>query len=163
MSNERVGTTPLRYAKMNGLGNEIVVVDLRQSAKVLAAAEAAAIAAVPRTHFDQMMVLHAPRTPGTEAYVRIYNTDGSEAQACGNGTRCIGWLVSRATGRTALQFESVAGVLDVSVRSIDSTVVSVRCSVYHSCICGVCCIHRGIVSIAVGRKVRDLRFFSCGP
>ena len=110
---------PLRYRKMNGLGNAIVVVDLRGSAKVFTAAEAAAIAAVPRSHFDQMMVLHDARTPGTEAYVRIYNTDGSEAQACGNGTRCIGWLVSKQTGRTTLEFETVAGVLDVGVRGID--------------------------------------------
>ena len=35
------------------------------------------------------MALHAPRTPGTDAYVRIYNNDGSEAGACGNGMRCI--------------------------------------------------------------------------
>ena len=38
-----------------------------------------------------MMVLHDPKTAGTEAYVRIYNTDGSEAEACGNGMRCVGW------------------------------------------------------------------------
>ena len=109
----------IHFRKMNGLGNEIVVVDLRASRKIFTAEEAAQIAANPRSHFDQMMVLHAPRTPGTEAYVRIYNTDGSEAQACGNGTRCIGWLISRETGRTDLKFETVAGILDVKVASID--------------------------------------------
>ena len=100
---------------MNGLGNEIVVVDLRGSVRVFAVDEAAAVAADPRSHFDQMMVLHDARTPGTEAYVRIYNTDGSEAGACGNGTRCIGWVAAGQTGRTALQFETAAGVLDVTV------------------------------------------------
>ena len=100
---------------MNGLGNEIVVVDLRGSVRVFAVDEAAAVAADPRSHFDQMMVLHDARTPGTEAYVRIYNTDGSEAGACGNGTRCIGWVVAGQTGRTALKFETAAGVLDVTV------------------------------------------------
>ena len=77
------------YVKMNGLGNEIVIVDLRASGKVFAAREVEAIAGQPRSHFDQMMVLHAARTKGTECYVRIYNSDGSEAGACGNGMRCV--------------------------------------------------------------------------
>ena len=104
------------FRKMNGLGNEIVVVDLRYDGHVFTADEAAAIAASPRSHFDQMMVMHKPRTAGTEAYVRIYNTDGSEAEACGNGTRCIGWLVAGTTGKSNFAFETVAGILDVSVR-----------------------------------------------
>jgi diaminopimelate epimerase len=66
-----------------------------------------------------MMVLHAPRTAGTEAYVRIYNTDGSEAEACGNGMRCIGWVVAEKTGRKALKFETKAGVLEVGVGGMD--------------------------------------------
>ena len=103
------------FRKMNGLGNEIVVVDLRGSTRVLASAEARAIAERPASHFDQMMVLHPPKTAGTAAFVRIYNTDGSDAEACGNGTRCIAWLVAEQTGRRTLQFETVAGVLDVSV------------------------------------------------
>ena len=110
---------PIPFTKMNGLGNEIVVVDFRKSAKQFTAAEAAAMAASPRSHFDQMMVLHAPRTAGTEAYVRIYNTDGSEAEACGNGMRCIGWLAARDTGKSQLKFETVAGILDVGVAGKD--------------------------------------------
>ena len=110
----------IRYAKMNGLGNEIVVVDLRGTFKRFTATEAADIARAPRTHFDQMMVLHDPEKPGTEARILIYNTDGSFAEACGNGTRCVGWLAARETGRTAFRFESDAGLLDVRVDSIDS-------------------------------------------
>ena len=106
------------FAKMNGLGNEIVFVDLRGSTHVFTAGEARAIAARPQSRFDQMMVLHDPRTAGTEAYVRIYNTDGSEAEACGNGMRCVGWRVSQQTGRKDLVFETRAGVLDVTVASI---------------------------------------------
>jgi len=105
----------IAYRKMNGLGNEIVVVDLRGSRKVFSATEAAAIAAQPTTRFDQMMVLHAPRTTGTEAYIRIYNTDGSEAGACGNGMRCVAWTVNEATARRTMKFETVAGVLDAVV------------------------------------------------
>ena len=107
------------FRKMNGIGNEIVVVDLRGNSLVFNADQARAIAEKPTSHFDQMMVLHAPKTTGTEAYVRIYNSDGSEAEACGNGMRCIAWVAAQKTGRKALKFETKAGVLDVSVSGID--------------------------------------------
>jgi diaminopimelate epimerase len=110
---------PIAFAKMNGLGNEIVVVDLRGSKKQFTAAEAAAIAAQPRGHFDQMMVLHDAKTRGTEAFIRIYNTDGSEAGACGNGMRCVTWAVAEKTGKTAFKFETKAGVLTASLTDID--------------------------------------------
>jgi len=108
---------------MNGIGNEIVVVDLRGGGLAFSADQARAIAEKPTSHFDQMMVLHAPKTPGTEAYVRIYNADGSEAEACGNGMRCIAWVVAQNTGRKALKFETRAGLLDVSVSGIDRIAV----------------------------------------
>ena len=112
-----------RIAKMNGLGNEIVVADLRATTKVLTAAEVVAINAQPRLAFDQLMALHKPKTPGTEAYVRIYNNDGSEVGACGNGTRCIGLLAARETGRSSVRFETRAGVLDVDIESPDRITV----------------------------------------
>ena len=116
-------TTALPFRKMNGLGNEIVVVDLRGSSRVLSAGEARAIARRPGSHFDQMMVLHDAKAAGTEAYVRIYNTDGSAAEACGNGMRCVGWTVAQQTARAAMNFETVAGVLDVKVAGIDRITV----------------------------------------
>jgi diaminopimelate epimerase len=109
----------LAFHKMNGLGNEIVIVDLRGSTRQFSHGEVRAIAARPASRFDQMMVLCDPRDPSTEAYVRIYNRDGSEVEACGNGLRCVGWFVAKATGRVALRFETIAGVLDVGVAGID--------------------------------------------
>ncbi len=108
-----------RFLKMNGLGNEITVLDLRGTRHVVAGAEASAIAGEPRTRFDQLMVLHDPKTPGTDAYVRIYNTDGSEAGACGNGTRCIAWALLAdpqmgRPGRDALLLETKSGLLPVT-------------------------------------------------
>jgi diaminopimelate epimerase len=107
-----------RFLKMNGLGNEITVLDLRGSGHRVSAAEARAIASDPRSRFDQLMVLHDPVTPGTDAYMRIYNTDGSESGACGNGTRCVAWammsdpILSRPLGE-ALVLETKAGLLPV--------------------------------------------------
>jgi diaminopimelate epimerase len=104
------------FVKMNGLGNEIVIVDLRASpgaaAKPVAAAEAQA--AARQEPYDQLMVLYPPRaaTDGkTDAMIRIYNNDGSEAGACGNGMRCVAALVSEQTGRGAFTFETQAGLI----------------------------------------------------
>jgi diaminopimelate epimerase len=106
------------FVKMNGLGNEIVVVDLRHvdlrhldlrhAPGPIAADEARAAAG--REFYDQLMVLYPPHG-ATDAAIRIYNNDGSEAGACGNGMRCVASLVSAETGKAALAFETPAGLV----------------------------------------------------
>src|SRR5262245_7108012 len=97
------------FVKMNGLGNEIVVVDLRRLRAPIGSNEARAIAS--QTPYDQLMALYPPRTAGTDACVRIHNSDGSEAGACGNGMRCIAALVTQESGRDAALFETAAGAI----------------------------------------------------
>jgi diaminopimelate epimerase len=99
------------FVKMNGLGNEIVVVDLRRSKAAISSADTRAVAA-NAAPFDQLMALHAPRVAGTEAYVRVYNSDGSESGACGNGMRCIAALMTQETGKDAATFETKSGLLN---------------------------------------------------
>jgi diaminopimelate epimerase len=96
------------FVKMNGLGNEIVIVDLRDSPRPVEAVEARAAAG--QEPYDQLMALY-PSRAGLDALVRIYNNDGSEAGACGNGMRCVASLVSAATGKAALTFETTAGLI----------------------------------------------------
>ena len=100
------------FIKMNGVGNEILVVDMRAEPRTISAAEARAAAGPGGAHYDQMMALYPPRTPGTDAFVRILNRDGSEAGACGNGTRCIAAVVAEESGKGALTFETQAGLLN---------------------------------------------------
>ncbi len=90
------------FAKMNGIGNAIVVLDLRGLDLVVDAAEARTIDATPGLHFDQLMAIHDPAEAGADAHVRIYNTDGSASGACGNGTRCVAWFMLRGTDRDDL-------------------------------------------------------------
>src|SRR5262250_3317572 len=99
------------FVKMNGLGNEIVVVDMRGQPGAIGASEARAAAQPNGAPYDQLITLHAPRTPGTDGYVRIYNNDGSEAGACGNGMRCVAELLFKETGKSALTLETTAGLL----------------------------------------------------
>ena len=101
------------FVKMNGIGNEIVVVDLRLNAAAIAPEEARAAAkAEGGAPYDQLMALYPPRTPGTDAFIRIYNNDGSESGACGNGIRCVADLIAKESGKTALTFETTAGILN---------------------------------------------------
>lgn len=99
------------YLKMNGAGNEIMVLDLRGTPIKVQAEDARAIAAGPATGFDQLMAVHDPLTPGTDAFLRIFNADGSVSGACGNGTRCVAYALSRGSDKGALLFETKAGLL----------------------------------------------------
>lgn len=100
------------FAKMNGLGNAIIVLDVRGSKVAIDPRDVRAIAATPGLQFDQAMVLEAPRTSGTEAFVRIYNSDGSQAGACGNGMRCVAYVLMRAGERHRVVVETGSGPLE---------------------------------------------------
>jgi diaminopimelate epimerase len=113
------GLAHRRFLKMHGAGNAIVVLDLRGTPIVVTPEDARAIAADPHSAFDQLMVLHDPVSPRTDAFLRIYNTDGSESGACGNGTRCVAFamLDDPAMARPAesgrLVLETKAGLVEV--------------------------------------------------
>jgi diaminopimelate epimerase len=97
------------FVKMNGLGNEILVVDLRDGTPAPTPDETRAIHASGLT-FDQLMTLE-PSIGDEDFRTRILNLDGSEAGACGNGTRCIALLVMEETGKRRLEIGSAGGTL----------------------------------------------------
>jgi diaminopimelate epimerase len=99
------------FVKMNGLGNEIVVVDMRKTPAAISAADARAAAQPGGAPYDQLMALYPPRTAGTDSLIRIYNSDGSESGACGNGMRCVASLITKESGRDKLAFEVDGRVL----------------------------------------------------
>ncbi|MEM9358992.1 MAG: diaminopimelate epimerase, partial [Pseudomonadota bacterium] len=111
------GTNTIPIHKMNGLGNQIVVADLRNGQFRLTGGQAAMIARHPRTPFDQLMALEPAKSAETDAYIQIFNQDGSTAGACGNGMRCVG-LVMQSPGTTAI-YETIAGLLPVDRRDGD--------------------------------------------
>jgi diaminopimelate epimerase len=98
------------FLKMNGLGNDFVVVEARSAPFSPSAAEVRAIA--DRTHgvgCDQLIAIEP--APGADARVRFWNADGEEVSACGNGTRCVGWLLMQSTGKDEAVIETRAGTL----------------------------------------------------
>ena len=114
-------TKTVDFAKMNGLGNNILVVDMRGRNDVVTPAAAIALAADPATRFDQIMAVHDPRIDGTDAWIDILNCDGTKAQACGNGTRCVVQALAAETGRKVFTFQTVAGILN-AVEHADGTI-----------------------------------------
>lgn len=87
---------------MNGLGNDFIIIDSRPMPDlVLPPAQIRALAA--RDHHmtkgcDQMLIIHPPLNPATsDIFMAIYNHNGSEVAACGNGTRAMGAYLQRHT------------------------------------------------------------------
>jgi diaminopimelate epimerase len=102
------------FKKMNGLGNDFVMIDARTEAVRLSAATAGAIAGRTRgAGCDQVIVLEPSRA--ADVFMRILNADGSEVSACGNASRCVAALLSPGLGRGRLTIETGAGVLDAEV------------------------------------------------
>ncbi len=108
-------------ARMNGAGNQILVMDLRGSGLSVSPDEARAIHRAPQLHYDQLMVIDDPRSVGTDAFVWIFNNDGSQSGACGNGVRCVAWRMlghGRNEPKAVVSLETTAGKLEC--RRIDT-------------------------------------------
>ncbi len=99
------------FRKMNGLGNDFLVVDAR-AAPVRPRPEVIRVLANRKTGvgFDQFITIEPGRSPA-DAFMRIDNADGGEVEACGNATRCVGRLLMSETGRNTAAIETVAGLL----------------------------------------------------
>lgn len=110
------------FVKMNGLGNEILVLDLRTDPVAVKPEEARALARADALPYDQIMALYPAKTPGTDAFVRIYNNDGSESGACGNGMRCIAEIVASENGKRVINFETSAGLSSCKIEDQPHTV-----------------------------------------
>jgi diaminopimelate epimerase len=111
------------FARMNGLGNMILVADMRGRTGRVSPIAARALNADPATRFDQLMVIHDPQSPGTDNLIRVLNSDGSTAETCGNGMRCVTQALAAETGRRRFTFEIISGVLVAEER--DDGLVSV--------------------------------------
>jgi len=101
------------FIKMNGLGNDFVVVPPGETPFMPTAPEVRAIA--DRQYgvgCDQLIGLSRSRK--ADVLMRIWNADGGEVERCGNAERCVAWLVMRATGRDQATMETAGRILTAS-------------------------------------------------
>jgi diaminopimelate epimerase len=106
----------LHFTKMHGLGNDFIVFEAASDADV-PAAEVMRRLGDRRTGigFDQALVLLPPRVGDSDVYYRIFNSDGSEVEQCGNGARCVGKLMAGKLARREVRMDCPGGHVDVQV------------------------------------------------
>ena len=111
----------LRFTKMEGCGNDFLVVDARDAAASLPLDGAAAQALCDRRFGvggDGVLVVSDASAAGALARMRVLNADGSEAEMCGNGIRCVAKFLYERDARLRLPeipIETGAGVLTCGV------------------------------------------------
>ncbi len=105
------------FLKMNGLGNQIIVADVRETAVKITEAAAVALDGSAKTKFDQIMEIHKGANPQIDAGIRILNSDGSEAGACGNGTRCVVSWLNKETSQNDFAFKIAGGIVTTKYES----------------------------------------------
>ncbi len=100
------------FLKMNGAGNDFVVFDARQQKVALASADIETIAS---RHNDITQgcdqVIAIEKSAKADAFMRIYNADGSEVDACGNASRCVAALLMHEKKVHNITLETLAGIL----------------------------------------------------
>ncbi|WP_375704805.1 diaminopimelate epimerase, partial [Bartonella sp. AD328YNZD] len=115
------------FSKMDGLGNQIIVADMRESAHAFTPQAILALSVDPEMHFDQIMAIHTPTQKKADFRIEIWNADGSKAKACGNGTRCvIAWLTDRNFGEN-FRLETPAGIIEGKRQTGDLISVDMGC------------------------------------
>ena len=98
------------FRKMNGLGNEFVVLDGRSDAIAMSPALARAIADRQSGIGCDQVILMEPSGPA-DVRMRIWNNDGGEVESCGNASRCIADLLFDETGRDTITIDTTGGFL----------------------------------------------------
>ncbi|MCH8322956.1 MAG: diaminopimelate epimerase [Proteobacteria bacterium] len=108
--NQKRRITRKKFLKMHGTGNDFVILDARTAAFSL---DRETIRALTnrRTGIgcDQLLVIEASKQ--ADAFMRIYNADGSQAAQCGNGTRCVAFLIMNEVGKDEVVIETGSGLL----------------------------------------------------
>ncbi len=102
----------LSFTKMNGAGNDFVMLDNRDGTLALEKAQIARLCDRHRGVGADGLLLVEPAQNGADFRMRYYNADGGEAEMCGNGARCFGRFARRVSGQQGdITFETLAGVI----------------------------------------------------
>jgi len=102
----------ISFIKMHGLGNDFVVIDARGGDVALDSDRVRAIAERRMgVGCDQLLEICPPRSDEAAAFMRIWNADGGEVEACGNGVRCVAAFLMMEGGAEAVAIDTVAGLI----------------------------------------------------
>jgi diaminopimelate epimerase len=101
--------TPRPYIRMNGAGNAFIVVQAFEEGFHPTEDQVRALCdpASPTGGCDQLIGVEPSET--ADAFMRVWNADGSMVQTCGNALRCVGWLLLEATDKEEVIIDTLAG------------------------------------------------------
>ncbi|MBD3833012.1 MAG: diaminopimelate epimerase [Brevundimonas sp.] len=101
--------TPRPYIRMNGAGNAFIVVQAFEEGFHPTQDQVRALCdpASPTGGCDQLIGVEPSET--ADAFMRVWNADGSMVQTCGNALRCVGWLLLEATDKEEVVIDTLAG------------------------------------------------------
>lgn len=120
----------LSFQKMNGAGNDFVLLDNRDLALALSTEQIARLCDRHRGVGADGVLLVEPAQAGADFRMRYYNADGGEAEMCGNGARCFARFARMISqGGKKIVFETQAGVIEALV---DGEKVTLKMSAPHS-------------------------------
>ena len=111
----------LKFSKMQGLGNDFVVLDAVRDIQLAKLTPAQAQFLADR-HFgvgcDQILIVQKPSRPDVDFRYRIFNADGGEVEQCGNGARCFVRFVhdEKLSDKTSIKVETQCGVLTLNLQ-----------------------------------------------
>lgn len=110
------------FIKMHGLGNDFVIIDNLDARYSFTKNQIQQISDRKiGVGCDQFIVLEKSPTPKASLFMRIYNPDGSEAEACGNATRCVARLIfEKDKTKTNFFIETLNGLLEIKVEDENS-------------------------------------------
>ena len=99
----------IKAFKMDGLGNDFVIIDNRQKVTELSKEQIIKICDRNFVGCDQLILIE--KDENTDAYLKFFNSDGGESGACGNGTRCVADLISKEKKDKTVILSTLSGNL----------------------------------------------------
>ena len=99
----------IKAFKMDGLGNDFVIIDNRQKITNLTKEQIIKICNRNFLGCDQLILIEKDKS--TDAFLKFYNSDGGESGACGNGTRCVADLISKERNNKSIVLKTISGIL----------------------------------------------------
>jgi len=99
----------IKAFKMDGLGNDFVIIDNRQKITNLTKEQIIKICNRNFLGCDQLILIEKDKS--ADAFLKFYNSDGGESGACGNGTRCVADLISKERNNKSIVLKTISGIL----------------------------------------------------
>ena len=103
----------IKAFKMDGLGNDFVIIDNRQKTTNLSKEQIIKICDRNFIGCDQLILIKPDKE--ADAYLKFFNSDGGESGACGNGTRCVADLISKETDKKTVFLKTLSGNLKSNI------------------------------------------------